>query len=384
MSDLYCVLAEHGLGVNNQGHLAPCCQWQAHQLEGAVVKWYDSQRFDDVVRPRIVSDLRAGIKHAGCSHCWQEEALNHKSMRLIWNSRIPSQAVAQAQQHNDVLDIELSLGNKCNLRCIMCGPYASSQWETALQKNPRKLARWQITNKDREEWWEQPGFVEWLRPMLATALRIDITGGEPLILPQTLDILQHIIDLDRGDSIHVQFNTNLTRVNDSVMCLLSKLKRVSLIISLEGIGEKNNYLRYPAKWSDIEDNLVKIRKNLPRCYLGVNHTLQHTSVYSLPDLAYWCYDNDLMLHLTTVQGMRPLSIKGTPPQDLERFLKWTQEFCWPGHRSNLYADLVKDYVQSLGAVTFDIEEYRNFRDYIAVIDEINDMAYDEIFCPSTP
>jgi organic radical activating enzyme len=350
--------------------------------EDANIQWHDNQRFEQEIRPLIINDLRSGVKHSGCHHCWQEESLNHKSMRLVWNSRISREAVETAKKNQDVLDIELSLGNKCNLRCIMCGPYASSQWDVALQKNPKKLSRWQIANGDREEWWEQPGFMEWLKQHLATALRIDITGGEPLLLPQTLEILQHIIDLDRGDAIHVQFNTNFTRVSDAIIDKLSQIAKVSLVISLEGTGEKNDYLRYPAQWIDIETNLAKVKQRLPRAYIGVNHTLQHTSVYCLPELAYWCYDNNLMLHLTTVQGMRPLDMRGVPPRDMTRFLIWTQEFSWPNYLTNLQSEPVMQYVQSLAKIQFDREQYDNFRDYITVIDELNNMKYDEIFCPA--
>lgn len=383
-SSLKCHLAEYGLGVTNSGTLAPCCQWHPHLVgKEYYATWQDTERFNREIRPKILADLNAGIKHPGCQHCWQEEQYGHKSLRLDWNSRIPASELEKARQGTDyVLDIELSLGNLCNLRCMMCGPYASSLWATTFDKNQEQLIKWQHSVRGRANWWEEPGFMDWLRSNLTTALRIDITGGEPLIIPQTEEILEMIVEIGRADDIALQFNSNFTKVSDRILRSIRQIKHTGIAISLEGTGTMNDYVRYPSRWSEIESNVQRVIRDAPNVGLCVNHTLQHASVYSLPALIEWSHCNNLMLHLTTVQGHPHLGINGAPPKDLKRMIDWAEQYQWP-EQPWLKSKSVKEYILGLRDIRFDHQVYQSYRDYIKVIDQLNSMSYDEIFQPSS-
>jgi organic radical activating enzyme len=383
--NLYCALAKHGLGINNQGYLTPCCQWYARDADLPELSWQETDRYITEVRHQIVSELADGTPHRGCRHCWHEESLGYKSMRLDWNPRIAEQVDLEelGSKHNHVLDIELCLGNFCNLRCMMCGPFASSQWEVIYKKNQDQAKTWWTLPEQKAAWWEQPGFIEWLTPSLETCLRVNLTGGEPLLIPQTEAIIDKIIELGRADEINLQISSNLTKVSDSILSKLSRFKTVHISVSLEGVGDKNDYVRYPAKWSDIVDNIQRVRQQgSSGIRIGVNHTFQHASAYSFAELAEWCWQNRLDLHLTSVHGHRQLTMPGVPPIDLEKLIKWAETANWLGTPG--WPNLIKQYVLGLKDTEFDADIYRQFREYAAFIDATNGTSWDETFRPSDP
>lgn len=386
--DLSCVLARHGLGINNQGYLTPCCQWKAPRSGLPDCRWQDTDRYLKEVRPKIVQDLESGIRHAGCAHCWHEEDLGYKSMRLDWNPRIAAQIDLDAikDSPNHVLDIELALGNFCNLKCMMCGPYASSQWETAYRRDPDKLITWQLL-PEVKNWVEDPGFMDWLRPNLKTCLRVNFTGGEPLIIPQTEMVLDEIIALGRAPDINLQFSSNFTKVTDRMLHKLSTFRQVNISASLEGTGAMNDYVRFPSEWSVVKKNILTVKQSWSeKIHIGINHTMQHASAYSFPSLAEFCYENDLDLHLTSVYGHPQLSMTGVPPRDLERFIAWARnttwlsDSSWARHRGKN----VNEYVLNLESTQFDPDVYHQFRQYVDFLDNSHNMRWDEIFQPSDP
>jgi len=383
--NLYCALAKHGLGINNQGYLTPCCQWYARDAALPELPWQETERYIQEVRYKIVSELDAGIQHTGCRHCWHEEKLGYKSMRLDWNPRIAEKIDLESIQHehNHVLDIELCLGNFCNLRCMMCGPYASSQWETIYKKNQEQARQWWTLPEQKAAWWEQPGFIEWLTPHLKTCLRINLTGGEPLLIPQTETIIDRIIELGREKEITLQISSNLTKLSDSILEKLSKFQTVFLSVSLEGTEHMNDYVRYPAKWTDIQANIEKIKQRGSRnISVSINHTFQHASVYSIPALIEFCWKNKMHFHLTSVHGHQQLTIPGVPPQDLARLISWTKSTAWlntPG-----WPQSVKQYILGLEGTEFDPAIYQRFREYVAFIDATNHTDWNQTFCPSDP
>jgi sulfatase maturation enzyme AslB (radical SAM superfamily) len=386
IKSLTCALVNHGLAISLDGSvLSPCCQYKAHYE--SPISWQEFDRYQQEFKPRLSQRLAEGIQVKECSHCWDEENINYRSLRLLSNFNYPDVKYRKFNS-TDTLDIELRLGNHCNLACIMCSSRASSSWYTELTtkkdifKDVRAIALHPLVQPVKP-YWEDPGFLEFLRPHLITAQRINVSGGEPLTLPMTLDFLELLIELSRTDVV-LQFTTNFTRISDRMIEKLKLFKNLDLIISLEGIGPMNEYLRYPSKWTEIEDNIRRFnaRGNMP--LTRIHHVLQHTSAYALPPLIEWCQQNSMHLTLTYVQGQQQLTPQSIPPEDLANFVNWAAQLTWEKNNSVLtrWITPVRDVVLNLENTQFDEELFVEFRQYISALDQSRGTNYDNVFCPS--
>ena len=82
-----------------------------------------------------------GERVSECETCYKNESTHGSSTRTWRNAKY-------FEQHNDLQEqsikkVDLKLGNKCNLKCKMCFPYASSE----LWKEWKQLG-WNTKDKD--------------------------------------------------------------------------------------------------------------------------------------------------------------------------------------------------------------------------------------------
>jgi len=151
--------------------------------------------------------------------------------------------------------ITFKLDYVCNLACVTCGPELSTRWRSIVPyKGPtyadEDLIRSTIRNINLEQ--------------LET---VHIFGGEPLLTRTHEIILEELSAY--GKNITVWYDTNATAYpSERTLELWSKFHLVRLKFSIDGVGSSFEYLRWPAKWSQVEDNILKMYENLP-----VNHML---------------------------------------------------------------------------------------------------------------
>jgi uncharacterized Fe-S radical SAM superfamily protein PflX len=151
--------------------------------------------------------------------------------------------------------ITFKLDYVCNLACVTCGPDLSTKWRSITNtKGPtfanEELIRKTIRNINLEQ--------------LET---VHIYGGEPLLTRTHEIILEELSAY--GKNITVWYDTNATVYpNERTMELWDKFHLIRLKFSIDGVGRSFEYLRWPAKWAQVEDNILKMYENLP-----VNHML---------------------------------------------------------------------------------------------------------------
>jgi sulfatase maturation enzyme AslB (radical SAM superfamily) len=84
---------------------------------------------------------------------------------------------------------------------------------------------------------------------------LHFAGGEPLLVPQMVTMLEKCIDLGVAHRIELTYNTNITRLPEKVLKLWPSFREVRLLCSVDGYGALNDYIRTGSKWSDIDRNL---------------------------------------------------------------------------------------------------------------------------------
>lgn len=366
----------HGISINQDGTLDPCCQY-TRQENLPVVGYGNMEYFTNVVRYRMREDAQSSIRHAGCQKCWNEEDAGLTSLRQFADRWYPSESddFFFINEFNDtenipVYHLELRLGNFCNLKCIMCTEGSSSSVLAEREQHRELYSTIGIYpyNPRINPWWEDQRFLDFCAQRLHRVKRINFTGGEPFIIPEVLEILNRI-----DKAVTVSFNTNLTKISGQLIDQLKTFNNVEIVVSLEGIGTINNYVRYPSRWQDIVDNLDLIRNQLPTASVSVNHTLQHTSVYALPALTQWLTTQGLTFYMTTVQGFDYLTFNSVPPEDIDKFQQWAQT------TNNVDEQQREFLLNQVKQTVYSPRLNRRFHSYIEVLDKIRKTNFAKVF-----
>lgn len=135
-------------------------------------------------------------------------------------------------------------------------------------------------------WYMDDGklFDEVLKPVHELR-RLNITGGETFISKRFTDILDFLIASD-SKHIHLELPTNCTHIDDGIIERLRHFQHVQMILSLDGIGETFEYIRYPARWSVVEANVRKLLQSGLSCVAAP--VIQVYNVMRLRELYDYC------------------------------------------------------------------------------------------------
>lgn len=368
-----CVLARHGISVETNGNLRPCCQFHENPHDRS--KSYTFREYPQwrIEMDKLSNDLDNGIEDPRCHQCWHDENIGYDSLRTTFNRRH-----GDDRSTTDIWHVEFKLGNFCNLKCIMCSPWSSSSIQTEFVQHKTEYKSvgisWDHVDYGEHKWWDSIAFNEFYTKMLPSVTWLHFTGGEPFMVPGLTDILHSVAEPEK---VHLLFVTNMTIINDNILPLLNKFKSVNFAISLEGVGKHNNYVRYGSDFSAIETNLEKLKNTIKKnLYVNVSHTFQHTSIYSLPALIDWCYKQKFNIHFSLLGGEDYMRINSVPPADMAQFRDQINQ-------STTISDEVRSYVLNvIKDYKYDPELNVKFRQYTNMLDGIRGNNYNLTFNPS--
>lgn len=307
-SKTFCPLPWVHQATLTDGALLPCCvakPFKGKNLnESTLQKEFHSNEWN-----QLRKEMLAGEKPSQCHRCWEEEESGYKSHRLIenevWKRRLGDQGLEQlmaATQEDgaitaDPLSIDLRIGNTCNLSCVMCRPHESTKWlglsediyaHTMNESLKRDMDSKKSINMSRYNWQDDEKTWTELKKMAPQLQELIIGGGEPMLLRQHFDFIEYCVQNNYAKNIHLRYHTNLTLLNTEYFSLWKEFKVVEFFVSIDGVGEKNFYNRFPAKWEDIEKNLRALDSqpynNIQTMILFSSHFL---SLYSLDELCRW-------------------------------------------------------------------------------------------------
>ena len=190
------------------------------------------------------------------------------------------------------LSYHLSLGNECDLACVMCSPNSSFKLANDYEalgwiKDARRL-NW----TDDQQIWE-----DFCQTLLTTPLvSLHIIGGEPTINKRFVQLIDLFVDNNHTD-FSFSFTTNCMHKLDHLWDRLANFKRVEVGMSVETVNFTNNYVRYGSDINVILENIAEFKATAPENVAFVIRTvptLLTVNYYS--QLIDWCLDNDFLLN----------------------------------------------------------------------------------------
>ena len=249
-----------------------------------------------------------GKQFKNCIACYKEEAVGIYSHRQIenhiWRNKLGDQFINDlindtnfdGSVNHNWITLDLRLGNTCNLQCIMCRPIDSSKWvkhANILKQELKTNARWDWKHKvesystNNFEWYKDEDFLKEFYESSKDLRHIIFGGGEPLYIKEHKEILKKLVETGDSKHIELRYHTNGTIYDKEVVDLWTKFKYVDVMISLDGAKDVNDYIRYPADWETIEQNLHLYDTTPEMIDIKILCTVQATNIFYLPEFAEW-------------------------------------------------------------------------------------------------
>lgn len=321
MTNTFCTLPWINLSTDVNGSLRPCCKFAQPNIsnefqlpnmkDGALDVLWNDQRFQ-ALRQAFLD----GKKPNECMSCWNEEAAGLPSFRTqfaidkkIDTSNIKFLPYASAGPKS----MDLKLNNVCNLKCRICGPQASSMF---LKEEQERL---NIKIEDGSYWLSnkilgtanEDVINKWAQELV----HLEMTGGEPMASPENIKVLELLVNSGKAKGINLLLNTNGTMYNKKFIDLLIQFKEVTLCLSIDDIGPRLEYERFPTEWTVIQDNIKKfvdLKNNNPNIFLTLCPTVSVFNVYYLPEYLDWCKSMGLFTYYNILHYAPYNSIKNLP------------------------------------------------------------------------
>lgn len=289
----WCVNADHAMSGNNTGTTKICCMYRNENLKHSLGSDPISVNFNQADFKIARDELAKGIRHAACSWCFEEEDAGRKSKRQRDNEKYITWLKQENKPFEGLAKFELNLGNTCNLKCRTCAPHSSSTWMEEFY-NIYEKSRYPTYKlyaqemKKYHQWYDEDSpFWDDLEQNLSTIKQFDFYGGEPFMSKKMWKILEVAVERGYAHDMEIHYATNGTQWPAEKIEIFKHFRHVHLSFSIDGIGDQFEYMRYPAKWNEVKQNMlnaVEFNRRTNNLYLGWCITLSTINITSLPEI----------------------------------------------------------------------------------------------------
>ena len=391
MSNTFCPLLFQHLATHPYGGVTHCCisdhrnqasnayNYDATTDHRTVLNVNNDSLLDiynsDSFKTARLQSLNGEIPPA-CSRCFTEEKAGLRSKRLEEIENYPNFDIVQAQAITDDLGIiadpqfefvELRLGNTCNVACRTCNPASSSKWKRDYDQLEKRV-NFDVTKytgltgfrwPEREKFWDQ------LFDRCHNVKTFYINGGEPMLIKQHFKFLRRLVEAGRTD-IKLWYNINMTTMNEEALELWANFEKVHVSMSIDDLGERNEYIRHPTDWETVLRNVTILQEN---DWIDIDIT-QTVSFMNYPNIVefyeFFTVEMDIPIHHNVVYDPSYLSPRVLPRTLVER--TWTKlEGCTTLRPNNMLK------LKEAPGVEQDITGWKRAMNYTKQLDRIRDQ-----------
>jgi len=297
--DKFCVLPWVSLEASPIGTVRPCCLADDEIIDNNGTKFNLSNASLKAVQDsqymyQLRQEFLTGQQPDTCRKCWNEENSGRTSKRMHTLDRLKHIIDdGEWRRHaKPLMFLDLKLGNICNLKCRICGSWSSSQFAVEEMKHSspgqedfhRMMLKQGAWPKENQTFWDQ------IDSMLDQIKYIEFTGGEPFMIQEHFDMLKGIVDRGIAHQVEIHYNTNGTHYPKNAEEIWQHFQTVEIAFSIDDLGERFEYQRTNAVWTEVLTNLNRFRQLRSRydnIQLQVCSTVNIFNVWHLEELATW-------------------------------------------------------------------------------------------------
>ena len=165
-------------------------------------------------------------------------------------------------------------------------------WLHWVKKQGANVNNWTNELGVREEWYKDKELKMKMYEHISDNIeKLTIIGGEPTLIPEFYEIFDYC---DKNNTLQdkiVVIVTNLTNTNPKITKWLPKLKEWHIWASVDGLGERTEYIRYPSNWQKILASLEFYKKNIgTNGGITLSPAVQLLNIDQLDDIIKWWID----------------------------------------------------------------------------------------------
>jgi MoaA/NifB/PqqE/SkfB family radical SAM enzyme len=257
------------------GYYRPCCISTVDRHSGPNVKnttpleYWSGEEMTTLRREMLEGNLSDKNKEI-CRQCIQNDKQGVQSRRNIQNETYfawpkvlevinkyeDPQYIAQPE---DLVYVNWKiLGNLCNLKCLMCGPSASSKIAAEWKKHDI-FNHGNLIASERMPYDENSidSYMADFKTILTKIDRFSLVGGEAFINPNFDEIWDILITSENAKNLTLLIITNGTLLPQKVLDNADKFKQLTLLFSIDGVGNRGSYVRSGLDWQKFDTNLKR-------------------------------------------------------------------------------------------------------------------------------
>jgi radical SAM protein with 4Fe4S-binding SPASM domain len=212
---------------------------------------------------------------SNCKRCLSFEnttgAGEFNSLRNLYNEL----AIESSVDYTDVSQFKLAAldlhwSSVCDLKCVTCWHEQSSS--IAREQNlPVKHTPPDVANS----------LIDYIVENQSELKEIYLSGGEPTLIKYNLRLLQQI---EKRSDLLIRVNSNMQwNLDNSIIQEILKFPKVMFTCSIDGIGEKFNYIRRGGNW-EVTINNIKFLQAQTNVDLRANTVFFVLTAQELPDI----------------------------------------------------------------------------------------------------
>lgn len=364
MTSTFCAAIHHHINLTPNGYIEPCCVWTKDDSDQEF-KFTQLEEYKNSAQlKKFKQDLDSGIKLPQCRLCWRQEEIGQSSQRMMYNKWL-------TRDDSKLTSVEFKLGNLCDLKCVMCNGENSSQISTEYKLHRQKFEKFdqiimkpgysnifiKSQNTSDFNWPESEEFKSFTDLIKDDLKEIILTGGEPTIIPYVTRLLAN---LPNPENVRLTMITNANSTNTRLIEILKNFKHVNVTVSLEGVEDHNDMVRFNSDWNCVVENIHRY-KELPNVSIKINHVLQAFSVTTLIPLIQWTRAQGLELRFTPLFSPLHLTLDSVPAERIQQFANELEEIDSP---------TAKIALEALKTHVFDPKLEMIRKQHIGLLDEI--------------
>ena len=343
--------------VHIRGEMKPCCTMdyspemqkfpdiEIHNIEESSFKEYYHSETMKRLRNAMRNENDDEYVYAMCGKCSRVEESGNRSQRQYYVNRFNNEFKDKKEELERIIaedaeptflhsfEFKPLVSNKCNLACNMCG----SEWSTRYFAESIKLGEVEkqktILSPDisPKAWEEMPEILSKLE-------EIKLAGGEPLMSEDTYRMLEMI---PNPENKRLKIITNGTINPERFIEHAKKFKSVDVNISVEGIPSITEYIRYPSKWNEVEENYHKFNEIARTRFVS---TVNALNVGTSPEFHEFMEDKGYLFSQNNPVVNNPYKLASIPPELRDIYL------------NKLYSAKLKNIIRFLEYAEYDESE----------------------------
>jgi len=281
----------------------------------------------------------------GCEHCRDQEKYSGMSDRVQFLKSEGNKRYVPKELYTDPTAIHVKptmlsihFNNKCNLKCIYCGPNQSSSWVKEEWKYEQgkdyDIDPWELDATYKERLGK---FYEWMEENYQGLRAFDILGGEPFLQKETFDCIDWC-EAHPNPEVDFEIYSNMQvkpvlfrRGIEKVRALARTCNSVELTTSIDAWGREGEFIRDGHDLATFKENFEYVLAECPEIIPGMNWSITGLSmphIYELQEqVIEWQNKYNRMINVNFNKVIDPyiydpsIFPKGTFTKDIERILE---------------------------------------------------------------